>query len=241
MFRTLYSRSTVTARVPASTLPLSYPEHVRQLLEIEIVEGRLAAGERVSEDQLARRLGVSRTPVREAMRVLEGHGLIVRRRGKGTYVAGATSTAEAGALYLLRAPLESFLAAQAAETITADELEDLERLSAAFRVAVAESGGGSCPGSSRRTRRCTGASTTRPVRTSSPSCAATGAASCESSTRVSIWREPPEHFADQHDEIVAALRARDGEAARGAMERHIADGWEVVRASFEAADDASGP
>ena len=51
---------------------------------------------------------------------------------------------------------------------------------------------------------------------------------------------PPEHFADQHDEIVAALRARDAETARTAMERHIADGWEVVRTSFEATDDARG-
>ena len=135
----------MTARVPASTLPLSYPEHVRQLLEIEIVEGRLAAGERVSEDQLARRLGVSRTPVARRCASSRDMASSCGGAGKGTYVAGATSTAEAGALYLLRAPLESFLAAQAAETITADELEDLERLSAAFRVAVAGSARG-CPG-----------------------------------------------------------------------------------------------
>ena len=239
MFRTLYSRATVTARVPASTLPLSYPEHVRQLLEIEIVEGRLAAGERVSEDQLARRLGVSRTPVREAMRVLEGHGLIVRRRGKGTYVAGATSTAEARALYLLRAPLESFLAARAAESMTDDELQDLEQLSTAFRVAVAESTDG----------------LHRLIEADSALhwCIYDAARSDLVSVVRSYWgrllRElytrvylegPPEHFADQHDEIVAALRERDSETARAAMERHIADGWEVVRASFEATDDARG-
>jgi len=240
VFRTLYPGATVTSRVPASTLPLSYPEHVRQLLEIEIVEGRLAAGERVSEDQLARRLGVSRTPVREAMRVLEGHGLIVRRRGKGTYVAGATSTAEARALYLLRAPLESFLAAQAAETITGDELEELERLSAAFRVAVAEADAG--------LPRLIEADSTLHW------CIYDAARSDLVSVVRSYWgrllRElytrvylegPPEHFADQHDEIVAALRERDADGAGSAMERHIVDGWEVVRASFEAADDANGP
>jgi len=79
-------------------IPPSYPELVRQMLEKEIIEGNLAAGERVSEDELARRLGVSRTPVREAMRVLEGHGLIVRHRGKGTYVARLTTSAEAETL-----------------------------------------------------------------------------------------------------------------------------------------------
>ena len=84
------------------SIPPSYPELVRQMLEKEIIEGNLAAGERVSEDELARRLGVSRTPVREAMRVLEGHGLIVRQRGKGTYVARLTTSAEAETLYQLR-------------------------------------------------------------------------------------------------------------------------------------------
>ena len=222
-----------------STLPLSFPEHVRQLLETEIIEGRLAAGERVSEDQLARRLGVSRTPVREAMRVLEGHGLIVRRRGKGTYVAGSTSTAEAAALYLLRAPLESFLVSQAAEKITDPELEELERLSAVFRTAVAQAGDG----------------LPRLVEADSALhwCIYDAARSDLVSVVRSYWgrllRElytrvylegPQEHFADQHDEIVAALRERDADAASDAMERHIVDGWEVVRASFEAADDASG-
>jgi len=225
--------------VPASALPLSFPEHVRQLLETEIVEGRLAAGERVSEDQLARRLGVSRTPVREAMRVLEGYGLIVRRRGKGTYVAGSTSTAEARALYLLRAPLESFLAAQAADEITETELDELERLSAVFRVAVADVGEG----------------LPRLIEADSALhwCIYDAARSDLVSVVRSYWgrllRElytrvylegPPEHFADQHDEIVVALRSRDAEAARSAMERHIVDGWEVVRESFESADHASG-
>ena len=101
------------------SIPPSYPELVRQMLEKEIIEGNLAAGERVSEDELARRLGVSRTPVREAMRVLEGHGLIVRHRGKGTYVARLTTSAEAETLYQLRGPLEGFLAERAAESITA--------------------------------------------------------------------------------------------------------------------------
>ena len=225
--------------MPASALPLSFPEHVRQLLETEIVEGRLAAGERVSEDQLARRLGVSRTPVREAMRVLEGYGLIVRRRGKGTYVAGSTSTAEARALYLLRAPLESFLAAQAADEITETELDELERLSAVFRVAVADVGEG----------------LPRLIEADSALhwCIYDAARSDLVSVVRSYWgrllRElytrvylegPPEHFADQHDEIVVALRSRDAEAARSAMERHIVDGWEVVRESFESADHASG-
>ena len=229
----------MTAPVTSSSLPVSFPEHVRQLLESEIIEGRLVPGERVSEDQLARRLGVSRTPVREAMRVLEGHGLIVRRRGKGAYVAGPTSTEEARVLYALRVPLECFLAAQAASNITEAELNDLEQLNVAFRAAVTDTAGGLA----------------RLIEADSALhwCVYDAARSDLVSVVRSYWgrllRELytrvylsglPEHFADQHDEIVDALRARDARAVHSAMERHIADGWEVVRASFESADDASG-
>lgn len=222
----------------SSSLPVSFPEHVRQLLESEIIEGRLVPGERVSEDQLARRLGVSRTPVREAMRVLEGHGLIVRRRGKGAYVAGHTSTEEARVLYALRVPLECFLAAQAAANITEAELNDLEQLNVAFRAAVTESGG-------------------LAQLIEADSALHWGVYDAARSDLVSVVRSYwgrllrelytrvylaglPEHFADQHDQIVDALRARDAGAVHSAMERHIADGWEVVRASFESTDDASG-
>ena len=225
----------MTTPATSNPLPVSFPDHVRRLLESEIIEGRLAAGERVSEDQLARRLGVSRTPVREAMRVLEGHGLIVRRRGKGAYVAGPTSTDEARTLYALRTPLECFLAAQAAENITAAELSGLDRMSAEFRDAVSEPDAG------------------LPQLIEADSalhwCIYDAARSDLVSVVRSYWgrllRELytrvyldglPEHFANQHDEIVAALRAGDSEAAHRAMEQHIADGWEVVRASFESAD-----
>ena len=214
------------------SIPPSYPEFVRQMLEKEIIEGNLAAGERVAEDELARRLGVSRTPVREAMRVLEGHGLIVRQRGKGTYVARLTTSAEAETLYQLRAPLEGFLAERAAEGITAAELVQLESLAAGFRDAL--------PGTD-------GHDLTVIIQADSLFhwCIYDAARSELVSIVHSYWgrlmrelysrayvTESPAHFAGQHDEIVAALRARDGRAARKAMETHVDSGWEAVRSSF---------
>jgi DNA-binding GntR family transcriptional regulator len=215
------------------SIPPSYPELVREMLEKEIIEGNLVAGERVSEDELARRLGVSRTPVREAMRVLEGHGLIVRQRGKGTYVARLTTSAEAETLYQLRGPLEGFLAERAAEGITAAELVQLESLTAGFRDAL--------PG-------VDGQGLTLIIRADSLLhwCIYDAARSELVSIVHSYWgrlmrelysrayvTESPAHFAEQHDEIVAALRARDGRAARKAMENHIGSGWEAVRSSFD--------
>jgi DNA-binding GntR family transcriptional regulator len=227
----------VTTPVQSEALPPSFPEHVRQLLETEIIEGRLSPGERVAEDQLARRLGVSRTPVREAMRVLEAQGLIVRRRGKGAYVAGRTSTAEARTLYDLRLPLEAFLAAQAAERITEPEVEELVRVCRDFRTAV----------TTENTQLSALIETDSELHWRIYDASGSELVSVVRSYWGRLLRElyarvyaggPMEHFADQHDEIVAAIGARDPEAVAAAMKRHIDDGWEIVRASFESADDA---
>jgi DNA-binding FadR family transcriptional regulator len=68
-------------------------------LLVLILGGHLAVGERLpSERQLAARFGVSRPTVREALGVLEARGLVVTRKGSGTFVAGreAPDEAEAG-------------------------------------------------------------------------------------------------------------------------------------------------
>ncbi len=217
----------------ALEIPPSYPELVRQMLEREIVQGNLVAGERVSEHELASRLGVSRTPIREAMRVLEGHGLIVRQRGKGTFVARLTTKAEAETLYQLRAPLEGFLTGRAAENLTSADLVELGRLADAFRAAMPAAG-------ERLGEQVT-------IDSALHWHIYDAARSELTSVVRSYWgrllRElyaraygvsTSHQFAEQHDEILAALASRNTAAARRAMERHIQAGWEIVGASFDA-------
>jgi DNA-binding GntR family transcriptional regulator len=55
-----------------------------------------------------------------------------------------------------------------------------------------------------------------------------------------VYRSDPQLFAGQHEELVAALRRRDPDAAREAMRRHIASGWEAVSASYTGSEKASG-
>ncbi|MEQ8824700.1 MAG: GntR family transcriptional regulator [Filomicrobium sp.] len=62
-------------------------EHIRQTLEDEIASGRLTPGSRLEELALADRFDVSRTPVREALRLLSTSGLIEIQRRKGAVVA----------------------------------------------------------------------------------------------------------------------------------------------------------
>lgn len=129
------SASALAAAAPA--LPPTVPEHVRGLLEAEIRAGRLAVGERIHEARLARTLGVSTTPVREALRMLERDGLVVRRRSIGAFVAPPIRDDEAMALYAIRLVAEPFLIALAVERTDDAFLERLTRIQQNFR-AVSE-------------------------------------------------------------------------------------------------------
>jgi DNA-binding GntR family transcriptional regulator len=79
------------------------------------------------EIQLAEELGVSRTPVREALRNLELEGFIVMVPRKGAYVADL-SIKDIVDVFEIRAALEGLAAGLAAERITGEELEEMERL-----------------------------------------------------------------------------------------------------------------
>lgn len=78
------------------------------------------------EIQVAEELGVSRTPVREAIRKLELEGLVAMIPRKGAYVAGL-SMKDVIEVFEIRAALEGLAASLAAERATDDELENLER------------------------------------------------------------------------------------------------------------------
>lgn len=102
------------------TLRESVAEEIRRL----IMSGQLAPGERLFEDRLAEQLGVSRNPVREALRALEGSGLVEVIPRRGAYVS-QLDPVQASKLLELRAVIESYAARLAARNCTADDLTGL--------------------------------------------------------------------------------------------------------------------
>jgi DNA-binding GntR family transcriptional regulator len=102
-------------------------EVVAETLREAIVNGTLNPGERLMEIQLAEELGVSRTPVREAIRKLELEGFVVMIPRRGTYVADL-SIKDINEVFEIRTALDVLAAGLAVERITEDELEQLERL-----------------------------------------------------------------------------------------------------------------
>ena len=101
-------------------------ELVFESLRQAIVELKLKPGERLMEIQLAEDLGVSRTPVREAIRKLELEGFVVMMPRKGAYVAGI-SMKDIADIFEIRGALEGLAASLAAERGTEEEIEQMER------------------------------------------------------------------------------------------------------------------
>lgn len=102
-------------------------EVVSEALREAIISGLLKPGERLMEIQLAEELGVSRTPVREAIRKLELEGFVVMVPRRGTYVADL-SIKDINEVFEIRTALDVLAAGLAAERITEEELEQMERL-----------------------------------------------------------------------------------------------------------------
>jgi DNA-binding GntR family transcriptional regulator len=96
-------------------------------LRAAILGGELHAGARLGEVELAEQLGVSRTPVREALRRLATEGLVELLPNRGAYVT-EWSAADLEDIYELRATLESHASRRAATRITDEEIAELERL-----------------------------------------------------------------------------------------------------------------
>ncbi|WP_144186395.1 GntR family transcriptional regulator [Elioraea rosea] len=222
--------------------PAEHKTHVDRVFEqIEraIVIGEFGPGSRLGEETLAERFGVSRGPLREALRQLEGRGLVVRLPHAGVRVV-ALGREDLIELYEIRANLEGLacrLAAQRISNAEADALEGLLRRHGAeegvrsgtayfqehgtfdFHFAIARLS------KSRRLERLL----------------------CEdlySLTRLFRYRTShkpgrPGKAYDDHLRICEALRQRDAEVAELLMRRHV----EAARKELEAMDlgDAGPP
>lgn len=101
------------------------PVYAYSSIRLWIVEGRLRPGERLIEQRIAEDLRLSRTPVREAVRMLAADGLVVTERNRGAVVRelGRQDVLD---LYELRARLEAYASELAASRATPDDLTTID-------------------------------------------------------------------------------------------------------------------
>lgn len=112
----------------------SLGQEVTLVLRRMIQEGELSAGERLVEERLAEQLGLSRTPVREALHRLEQEALLLKRP-RGGYEVRHLTTDEVEEVAGVRGVLAAYAAERAAIRITPQILEDLQENLRAFEEA----------------------------------------------------------------------------------------------------------
>ena len=122
-------------RMTIGSQHLALRDQVLAELRQRIVNGDYPPGERLTEDRLAADFGVSRNPVREALRIVQAEGLVTMtpRRGAVVCTPDASTIAD---LFAVRTSLETVAARLAAERATPGDVADLRALLEAARVAT---------------------------------------------------------------------------------------------------------
>ena len=119
---TILRKSNLSTQTPKQTAPVR--EWAYTHLKSNVLTGCFAPGERLTEEHLAKSLGVSRTPVREALHRLASEGLIQPLESRGFYVAQA-SREEIEDLFDIRAALEGYAIRIICECITEPTIKKL--------------------------------------------------------------------------------------------------------------------
>ncbi len=191
-------------------------------LQGEILEGCLPPGTRVKEAEIAERFGLSRTPVREALRRLEARGLLVHEPYRGMVVARL----EAGAiaeLYTMREVLDGTAARMAAHHATPTEISAMQNQIRRDRKILQEPL--KLAASNRSFHRAIyRAAHNRFLVKSSD--ALTEALALLGPTTLGAKGRARQSI-DEHQAIVDAIRAHDGDAAEDAARHHIRNAFEV--------------
>lgn len=199
-------------------------ERVYKALEEAIVDGIFPPGIHLKEDDLAKRLGVSRNPVREALQTLVHDGLVDHRPGKGVFVHNP-SAHEVDEVFHARALLESDSARLAADRISEADLGRLEELLNLGQAAVEAQDARALLELNDRFHNVI-------ITAADNSVMARMMTTLQRRirwyfSRVVVTRAVDSW--DQHIEIFQALRERDGEKAAQFMAAHVMQTGQTIR------------
>jgi DNA-binding GntR family transcriptional regulator len=221
-------------------------ERAYEAIRADILSGALKPGERLREEDLVSRVGVSRTPVREALRRLESDGYAVVQANRGASVS-AYSKRDVDEIYGLRALLEGHASRRAAARITPNQVAQLEALNVQMR-ALKNLGGRTLERQLERSRLNQAfheiileASDNIRLATIVRQLAQVAL----SARTFSNYDEDDETRAlDNHDELIRALKSGHPDWAEATMRSHVHNARQImtfVATSFEGDDNALLP
>lgn len=115
----------------------SITDLAREHLEEAIFSGKFQPGSQLKEEQIAEALEISRPPIREAFKLLEAEGLVVRKPRRGVFVAETTHR-DIWEIYTLKAELYTFSIQLGFNRMTSSEISRMEKLADAMESCVSE-------------------------------------------------------------------------------------------------------
>ena len=214
-------------------------EQVHGFIQHALLSGHLDPGDRLAEGELAAALGVSRTPIREALRQLDSDGLVVVLPHRGTFVR-ALDPRRGRQLYEARLLVEPATARAAAARVTDEQLETLRPLlaSARYEARSGDMGGASVDNEAFHLAlfRIAGNDVLLELWTR--------IWAEWQLFRVCAWRNEPHRpraVATEHAELYDALAARDEDRAGATMENHLGHAWSHVERFLKTSGARYGP
>lgn len=206
---------TTNAKGPSSGPPLSKTEYVLKRLREDIASGLVVPGTSLRQAEIAGRYGVSATPVREALRLLEAGGTVSYAPHRGATVR-ELSPERVQDVYLLRAEIEGLATAVACERMTDDDLAKIEAVHAELN-AYRDEDGQQLAILNRRLHFT--------IYSAGSELIASHASSLWSlfPPWVTIWRnrDAAAALSADHERILKALRARDATLAQESARQHV--------------------
>ena len=226
-----YTSKTTDQSGPEATWPRGRRStFVAQRVRDMIVAGDIEAGTRINERVLTEQLGVSRTPLREAFKILEGEGLVRIDPNRGATVVGISPEEVEAAIEVLIG-LESVAAARACERATPQIIAEIERLHAEMVDAY------------QRGELMEYFHINQTIHQRIVDCAHNATLSriyAAESARIRRYRYAGNRRAErwaravfEHEQILDALRQREGALLREVLRAHHLSGWGVTRNVLE--------
>ncbi|MFQ5911866.1 MAG: GntR family transcriptional regulator [Nitrospinota bacterium] len=206
-------------------------ENVVSAIRTAIFEGELELGQRLVETELAEQLGVSRGPIREALRLLAAEGLVVINVHRGTFVVKPIA-ADVEEIYTLREALEALairqVVAQAADEEFESLQEEVERNPSASRKDRTGHPVGMNMEFHDRLFRLA-----RHKRLSQVWSTLEAQLRLCNSKEIERTRQDVSRAKEEHAKIVKAIRNRDAETACRIMSQHIRNAAQIVQKAIE--------
>ncbi len=217
----------LSAPIPRRSLHDEVVDRVREM----VLDGQIPAGERLHERALCERLGVSRTPLREALKVLASEGLVELRPNRGATVTRLT-IADVEEMFEVMGALEALAGELACRRIADIEIDEIRALHYKMRTHHARGERREYFGLNQEIHRRIAAAAGNETLVGIVD--ALGARIRRARYQANLSKPRWDAAVAEHDAILEALEARDGPRLAAILRRHLANKCEVVKAAIRA-------